>query len=192
MAALDFDPNCAADKRDQRVIKPAVDHIADDGSVVFADGSSVTAPDEIIHCTGYLYTSHRFLPSDLLFPEAQGTAETGQLDSETVAALRDSAANELVVAPLHKHVFAVEDPTVSFVGLAIGNLPFLCFELQARWVARVFADVASLPPKSEMYSDLVEIAKNLDGELRYLHKTEQRTYFAYVLSRFETWFDTGS
>ncbi len=53
---------------------------------------------------------------------------------------------------LYKHVFVPEDPTLAFVGFArpnVGALPPLC-EIQARWIARVFAGEVSLPNVEQM------------------------------------------
>lgn len=180
VAVLDYDPNQILPKHDQRIIKPAIDHITDSGNVVFEDGSLILAPDEIIYCTGYLYAGRDLLPDELLFPMVAIHAQTGELGTETIEGLRDVADNDLAVAPLYKHVFAIEDPTVGFIALATGSLPFLCSEIQARWAARVFASVSPLPSRHEMYSELFELVKKLDGKFKNLHKTEQRQCFMYV------------
>lgn len=180
VATLDYD--ASQPNRDQRILKPAVDHVAEDGSIVFTDGSSIVAPDEIIHCVGYLYTVRDFLPEELLFPTSKVSAQVDGVSDKTIVALREAAAGDLAVTPLYKHIFAIEDPTVGFVGLPFSNLPFLCFELQVRWAARVFAGVAPLPTKDEMYADLFAHAEELDSEFKYLHKlgAKQKAYFTYV------------
>lgn len=51
----------------------------------------------------------------------------------------------------YKYIFDVEDPTITFIGLArpvIGSIPALA-ELQARWAARVFSHRLQLPPLEE-------------------------------------------
>ncbi|KAL4175787.1 hypothetical protein KRP22_000746 [Phytophthora ramorum] len=157
VATLDYDPN-AVDPQDRRVLKPAIDHIAEDGSVVFTDGSSIVSPDEIMYCTGYLYTVKELFPSELLFPQAFVQPN----------------------APVYKQLFAIEDPTAAFVGLPFSNLPFLCFQLQARWIARVFGGSALLPSKEEMYEDFFAYLRTLsNGGVRKLHQlgARQKDYF---------------
>ncbi|RLN51685.1 hypothetical protein BBJ28_00023621, partial [Nothophytophthora sp. Chile5] len=161
VAAFDYDPN-AVDEKDTRVLKPVVDHIAEDGTVVFADGSSIASPDEIMHCTGYLYTVSDFFPSELLYPKTP-VSPTG-VSIEIAADLCGVTTEGIAVAPAYKHLFAIEDPTAAFIGLPFANLPFLCFELQAKWVARVFDGSASLPSKEEIRSTL---RKLLELQERY-------------------------
>ncbi|RLN87079.1 hypothetical protein BBJ28_00017926 [Nothophytophthora sp. Chile5] len=179
VAAFDFDPN-AVDEKDTRVLKPAVDHIAEDGTVVFADGSSIASPDEIMHCTGYLYTVSDFFPSELLYPKTP-VSPTG-VSSEIAADLCAVTTEGVAVAPTYKHLFAIEDPTAAFIGLPFANLPFLCFELQAKWVAHVFDGSVSLPSQEEMYEDFYAHARGLDGSVRKLHSLGelQKEYFTDV------------
>ncbi|GMF27762.1 unnamed protein product [Phytophthora lilii] len=176
VAALDYDPSIV-DEKDKRILKPTVDRIAEDGTVVFADGSSIAAPDEIVHCTGYLYTVNDFFPSELLFPK---TAVTPNSVSDEVAAdLGGATTSGTAVAPVYKHLFSIEDPTAVFIGLPFSNLPFLCFELQSKWVARVFDGSVSLPSKEEMYEDFYETVRKIDGPARKLHSLSglQKDYF---------------
>lgn len=186
VATLDFDQN-DLDPNDQRVLKPAIDHIAEDSSVVFADGSTTAPPDEIMHCTGYLYTVNDFFPSELLFPQAF-IKPIGVCD-EVIADLLECTVNGSAVAPVYKQLFAIEDPTVAFVGLPFSNLPFVCFQLQARWIARVFGGSAILPSQADMYADFFAYLGNLKDGPRKLHQlgTRQREYFTELaaLSDFE-------
>ncbi|KAG7388700.1 Flavin-containing monooxygenase FMO GS-OX1 [Phytophthora pseudosyringae] len=186
VATLDYDPN-AIDPQDQRVLKPAIGHIADDGSVVFTDGSTIASPDEIMHCTGYLYTAKDMFPSELLFPKA--FIKPNGMDDEIAADLLQCTANGTAVAPVYKQLFAIEDPTAAFVGLPFSNLPFLCFQLQARWIARVFGGSALLPSKEDMYDDFFAYLGTLKGGVRKLHQlgVRQKDYFTELaaLSNFE-------
>lgn len=183
VATLDFDPSAKQDARDHRTLKPAIDHIANDGAVVFMDGSSIHAPDEIMHCTGYLYTVSGFVHSDVLFPNgsksAKEAAELNNVGDNELSELQRHAGRQELVAPLHKHFFAIEDPSVGFVGLPFSNLPFWCFELQARWAARVFSGEVALPPKEAMYAEFFDLVRELNGSFKYLHKlgAKQQEYF---------------
>ncbi|ETK89642.1 hypothetical protein F441_06537 [Phytophthora nicotianae CJ01A1] len=186
VATLDYDPN-AIDPQDSRVLKPAIDHIAEDGSVVFTDGSIIASPDEIMHCTGYLYTVKDLFPSELLFPKA--FVQPNGLSDEIAADLLQCTTNGTAVAPVYKQLFAIEDPTAAFVGLPFSNLPFLCFQLQARWIARVFGGSALLPSKEDMYADFFAYLGTLKDGVRKLHQlgTRQKDYFTELaaLSNFE-------
>jgi len=117
VATLDFDPSAKQDERDTRVLKPAIDRIAENGDVVFTDGSAVSAVDEIMHCTGYLYTVSEFVPKELLFPTGARTAdvaaEHNSISNEELAELRRGAEAQAFVAPLYKHLFSIEDPTIA-------------------------------------------------------------------------------
>ncbi|KAG6969313.1 hypothetical protein JG687_00003289 [Phytophthora cactorum] len=186
VATLDYDSN-AIDPQDQRVLKPAIDHIAEDGSVVFTDGSIIASPDEILHCTGYLYTVKDFFPSELLIPKA--FVQPNAVSDEITADLLQCTTNRTAVAPLYKQLFAIEDPTAAFIGLPFSNLPFLCFQLQARWIARVFGGSAVLPSKEDMYADFFAYLGTLKDGVRKLHQlgVRQKDYFTELaaLSNFE-------
>lgn len=180
VATLDYDPS-AIDPQDKRVLKPAIDHIAEDGSVVFTDGSSISSVNEIMHCTGYLYTVKDLFPSELLFPQA--FVRPNSMNDEVAADLLSCTTNGTAVAPVYKQLFAIEDPTAAFIGLPFSNLPFLCFQLQARWVARVFGGSALLPSKEEMYEDFYAYVGTLKDGVRKLHQlgARQKDYFTYVV-----------
>ncbi|KAG7402321.1 Flavin-containing monooxygenase FMO GS-OX1 [Phytophthora boehmeriae] len=176
VATLDYDPD-AVDAQDKRVLKPAVNYIAEDGTLVFTDGSKIDSPDEIMHCTGYLYTVNEFFPSELLFPKA--FVRPNGMSDEVAADLLDCTTQGLAVAPVYKQLFAIEDPTAAFVGLPFSNLPFLCFELQARWIARVFDGSTPLPSKENMYKEFYSYVAGLDNGVRKLHQlgARQKDYF---------------
>lgn len=177
----EYDPCAIIDSQDRRLRKPVIERIAEDGSVVFMDGSSIAAPDEIMHCTGYLYTANKLFPSELLFPDA--FVESAAVDKELANDLLACTAHGKAVAPLYKQVFAIEDPSAAFVGLPVRNLPFLCFQLQARWIARVFDGSVALPSKDDMYKDFHAYLRTLEEGARKLHElgARQREYFTYVM-----------
>ncbi|KAK1945936.1 Flavin-containing monooxygenase FMO GS-OX-like 2 [Phytophthora citrophthora] len=162
VAAFDYDPN-VIDEKDKRILKAVVDYIAKDGTVVFTDGSTIAAPDEILHCTGYLYTATDFFPSELL------ALKSNTVNDEALAYLSEAITTGLVVAPLYKHIFPIKDPTAAFIGLPVSVPPFQCFELQSRWVARVFDGSVDLPCIEEMYNDFSETLRNTNGSARKLH-----------------------
>ena len=96
--------------------------------VIFADGTR-TPVDTIICCTGYT----------LRFPF---------LDETVVKPAGDTIA-------LYQHVFHPDVPNLAFIGLCIVAGPlFPVAELQARWVARVFAGALSLPSRAARHRSI--------------------------------------
>ncbi|CAI5738585.1 unnamed protein product [Hyaloperonospora brassicae] len=182
----EYDPCAIIDSQDRRLRKPVIERIAEDGSVMFTDGSSIAAPDEIMHCTGYLYTAKQLVPSELLFPDA--FVQSAAVDKELAHDLLACTTRGDAVAPLYKHVFAIEDPSAAFVGLTFHNLPFLCFQLQARWIARVFDGSVALPSKDDMYEDFYAYLRTLEKGARKLHELEarQRGYFTEMAALSDT------
>lgn len=55
-----------------------------------------------------------------------------------------------MVHNLHKDIFYIPDPSLSFVGTPHHIVTFSCFEFQAMTVARVYAKAAELPSEDEM------------------------------------------
>ena len=49
------------------------------------------------------------------------------------------------IQTLYKHVFNVSYPSMAFIGIAVTDLPFLCYDLQVRWVLSVWTGFISLP-----------------------------------------------
>jgi hypothetical protein len=176
---LDYDPN-VVDPQDPRTLKPAIDFIAENGSLVFTDGSTIASPDDIMHCTGYLYTANDLFPPELLFPKA--FVQPNGMSDKVAADLVQCTTNGTAVAPVYKQLFAIEDPTAAFIGLPFSNLPFLCFQLQARWIARVFGRSELLPSKEDMYEDFYAYLGTLKEGTRKLHQlgVRQKDYFTYV------------
>jgi dimethylaniline monooxygenase (N-oxide forming) len=107
--------------------KPPVAELAPH-AVVFADGSRVTA-DALLCCTGY-QLQYPFLSSSLL------EIRQGRID-------------------LYQHIFPPRLPNLAFVGLVsvAGSHPPVA-EMQARWVAQVFARVRALPSHDAMETDI--------------------------------------
>ncbi len=94
--------------------------------------------DQVILCTGYHF-SHPFLPDlhedDTLPQDA----------SDTVLVTDGTQMHNL-----HKDIFYIPDPTLSFVGVPFYTATFTCFEFQAIAVAAVLSGRAWLPREEEM------------------------------------------
>ncbi|KAI4323506.1 hypothetical protein L6164_023104 [Bauhinia variegata] len=115
-----------------------VEHVQEDGSVTFADGSSIHA-DAIIHCTGYRYS--------FPFLETHGAV----------------SVEERWVAPLYKHVFPPSlAPSLAFIGLNYLEAIFHVIELQSKWVAKVLSGKAKLPTEEEMMISIQNLNQLLE------------------------------
>lgn len=113
--------------------RPAIRRL-DGGDVVFADGTRERA-DVIVFATGYTI--------DLPFlPRSHAPLREGRLEA-------------------YRHVFHPDEPTLAFVGFTrvSGPVPPIA-EIQARWVARVFAGRAALPSRDEMHAEIAARAEH--------------------------------
>uniref|UniRef100_J3MI42 Flavin-containing monooxygenase n=1 Tax=Oryza brachyantha TaxID=4533 RepID=J3MI42_ORYBR len=103
-----------------------VEHLCEDGRVVFDDGSCVVA-DTIVYCPGYNY-SFPFLETD-----GKVTVDDNRF------------------GPLCEHVFPPAlAPSLSFVGIPAKVVLPRFVEAQARWVAQVLSGRRTLPAPEEM------------------------------------------
>ncbi|BAF20654.1 flavin-containing monooxygenase FMO GS-OX-like 8 [Oryza sativa Japonica Group] len=120
-------------------LRPQVEHLREDGTVVFDDGSFVVA-DAIIYCTGYNYS----------FPF---------LDTNGKVTVDDNR-----VGPLYEHVFPPElAPSLSFVGIPAKVLLPVFIEVQARWVAQVLSGRRTLPSQEEMQRAVEEHSRGMEA-----------------------------
>ncbi|KAG6526721.1 flavin-containing monooxygenase FMO GS-OX-like 8 [Zingiber officinale] len=110
-----------------------IELLCEDGTVVFADGSSVVA-DSILYCTGYSY-SFPFLDTEGIIP-----------------------VNENRIGPLYEQTFPPSlAPSLSFVGIPNKFALFRFLESQARWIAQVLSGKRKLPSADEMMKAIEEI-----------------------------------
>ena len=111
---------------------PAINEVYQDGVVVFEDDRKRKV-DSIILATGYLY-SFPFLSEDsgIQVPEGQR------------------------VFPLYKHTINAVHPSMAFIGIPFGILPFPLFDLQVRLMISVWSGEKSLPSTEEMIKDIDE------------------------------------
>jgi hypothetical protein len=120
-------------------LRPQVEHLREDGTVVFDDGSFVVA-DAVIYCTGYNYS----------FPF---------LDTNGKVTVDDNR-----VGPLYEHVFPPElAPSLSFVGIPAKVLLPVFIEVQARWVAQVLSGRRTLPSQEEMQRAVEEHSRGMEA-----------------------------
>ncbi|XP_074574496.1 flavin-containing monooxygenase FMO GS-OX-like 8 [Curcuma longa] len=135
----------------EKLVKPVAKHahlhwhqeielLCEDGTVVFADGSSVVA-DTILYCTGYSYS----------FPF---------LDTKGIIHV-----DEKRIGPLYEHTFPPSlAPSLSFVGIPNKFVIFRFFESQARWIAQVLSGRRKLPSADEMMKAIEEVEHHQELE----------------------------
>ncbi|KAK2596558.1 hypothetical protein N8I77_013443 [Diaporthe amygdali] len=112
------------------------------GTVHLADGRVLQDIHHVIVASGY-QTTYPFL--------------TG-LESETINV--DDADEKIIITAdkcvthnLHKDIFYMPDPTLTFVGVPYYTSTFSMFDFQAEVVARVYAGLATLPPQEVMRNE---------------------------------------
>lgn len=99
-------------------------------SATTVDGDCIEGIDEIMFCTGYLYTVP-FLKS---------------YKSGTRPIVTDGAA----IHDIYRQIFYIHDPSLAFIGLPKYVVPMPLAESQAAVMARVWNGRLSLPDKSQM------------------------------------------
>uniref|UniRef100_A0A146LJS0 Flavin-containing monooxygenase n=1 Tax=Lygus hesperus TaxID=30085 RepID=A0A146LJS0_LYGHE len=122
------------------VLKPDVERILRDGSVLFKDGSTMEF-DVIVYCTGYEYT-YPFL-------------------SESCGIKSDHK----YVTPLYKRLININHPTMAVLGILRHTPIFYLCDLQVRYFLQTLMRPEVLPSKTEMLEELAaeEAALMKDG-----------------------------
>ena len=110
-------------------IKGTITACSSDGSVEIDNGKTLYT-DVVMFCTGYLQT----LP--FLDPKCE---------------INVSMHNH--VTPLYKHIFNIQYPSMSFIGICVKLCPFPNYALQAKLVWSVLTGRTTLPSKEEMLQD---------------------------------------
>jgi len=149
------------------------------GTITLVDGQKIRDIHAVVVCTGYI-TSYPFLPhlhnDDLPATQAD--------DFVLVTAEGGMAHN------LHKDIFYIPDPTLSFIGAPYHIATFSLFDFQAQAVARVLSGKASLPTEQEMraeYKRKVE-QKGLGRDFHSLRaEGQEEEYVANLVS----WMNKG-
>ncbi|XP_042459910.1 flavin-containing monooxygenase FMO GS-OX-like 8 isoform X1 [Zingiber officinale] len=130
----------------EKLVKPVAKHehlhwhqeielLCEDGTVLFADGSSVVA-DTILYCTGYSYS----------FPF---------LDTKGIIHVDENR-----IGPLYEHTFPPSlAPSLSFVGIPNKFIIFRFLESQARWIAQVLSGKRKLPSADELMKAIEEVER---------------------------------
>lgn len=147
------------------------------GTVHLADGRILQDIHQVIVASGYQTT----------YPFLKG------LESETVPVEQadDSliiTADKCVTHNLHKDIFYIKDPSLSFVGVPYYTSTFSMFDFQAEVVARVYSGLATLPSEEAMRAEYAaRKAQGARGKAFHSLIQNQVPYMEEVLG----WVNTG-
>ena len=108
---------------------PALSELKPDSRACFVNGEERHI-DTIIVATGYEY----------IFPFL--TKDSGV-----------SVEGAKRIKPLYKYTFNAVHPSMAFIGMNTGVMPFPYFDLQVRWVMSIWTGEKSLPTNEQMITD---------------------------------------
>lgn len=143
------------------------------GTVTLVSGQKLCDIHQVILCTGY----HVSFPFMRQFHADEVRAE----DADERVLVTDGQQTH----NLHKDIFYIPDPTLTFIGVPYHTATFSLFEFQARAVAAVFAGWSSLPSEAEMRKEYLQrlrrkgsgrtfhSLKDKDQEIRYVNDLVQ-------------------
>lgn len=118
----------------------------DGDRVVFGDGNVSEPIDDFVFCTGFHYR-FPFLPD---------------LDTS-----RDW------VPRLYREVLSIDHPNLAFIGLPFKVVPFPLCQIQARWLAALWAGRFELPSGAELEAHCVQFERDREDEPdRHFHRKE--------------------
>lgn len=143
-----------------------------DAVIEFLDGSEITDIDYIIVCTGYVFNFH-FLEDLHNDPYVNNKLQINTDDDHVL--VKDGTQ----VFNLHKDIFYIPNPTLSFVGIPFHIATFSLFEFQSYAVARVYSDSAKLPTENAMRSEWAERLRQ-KGAGREFHALGNELEMAYI------------
>ena len=115
------------------------------GRVLLTNGQTLDDVDNVVLATGYI-TSYPFLQ--------QYHRDDVAVDDATRDILVTSEGN--MVHNLHKDIFYIEDPSLTFVGVPYHNVTFSLFDFQAQALARVLTGKTILPSRISMREEYDE------------------------------------
>lgn len=145
------------------LVKPEISKIviSDDkltASVAFLDGSFVEGVERIIFATGYLY-NFPFLKNNEIVVNKSNRVEK-----------------------LYQHIFKMDDPTLSFVGIVVASITFRVFEYQSTLISGVLRGRVSLPPiKDQLQWEKERIANKGDSRAFHVIPPEYQNYYQELL-----------
>ncbi|KAI8086753.1 putative FAD dependent oxidoreductase [Halteromyces radiatus] len=148
-------------------------HHANDCIFEFLDGTTVTDVDVIIVCTGYLFNYH-FLQE--LHDDPYANSKNNKRPTEDRVLVKQDGSQ---LFNLHKDIFYIPNPTLSFIGVPFHIATFSFFEFQAYAVARVYSQSAFLPSTERMRQEWTDRLKQ-KGAGREFHALGADLEQAYI------------
>ncbi|KAK7736188.1 hypothetical protein SLS53_007217 [Cytospora paraplurivora] len=121
------------------------------GTVHLTDGRILSDIHHVIIASGY-QTTYPFLKG-----LESDTLPVDEADDKIII-----TADKTVTHNLHKDIFYIPDPTLTFVGVPYYTSTFSMFDFQAEVVARVYAGLAELPSKDLLRAE--HAARKAQGE----------------------------
>lgn len=141
------------------------------GTVHLADGRILSDIHRVIIASGY-QTTYPFLTG-----LESATLGEDEADERVVI-----TADRCVTHNLHKDMFYIPDPTLSFVGVPYYTSTFSMFDFQAEVVARVYAGLSPLPSVEVMRAEYAaRKAKGDRGKAFHSLHTNQVRYMEEIL-----------
>ena len=142
------------------------------GKVVLEDGTVLDKIDYVVIATGYI-TSYPFL-EDLEQPHVAWE----DADERVVI-----TADGYTTHNLHKDIFYIPDPTLTFIGVSALVSTFSLFDFQAKVLAKVFAGHVRLPEDSVMKAEQRERKTRFQpGDRFHALVGREQEYIAEVLA----------
>ncbi|WWC90249.1 uncharacterized protein L201_005182 [Kwoniella dendrophila CBS 6074] len=144
----------------------------EESEIELTDGTIIKGVNEVIFATGYQY-SFPFLPT---YHEDYQGERSEKIRKHPL--VKDGSG----VLNLHKDVFYIPDPTLSFIGLSVNTSAFSFFEYQSISISRVYSSKAKLPSTFNLWNEYKNLMKekgegkfshllNRDGERKYVKET---------------------
>ncbi|OBZ83530.1 Thiol-specific monooxygenase [Choanephora cucurbitarum] len=140
--------------------------------VEFEDGTEITNLDYVIVCTGYVFNFH-FLEQLHSDDYINGTRRQPVNDAHVL--VKDGAQ----VFNLHKDVFYIPNPTLSFVGIPFHIATFSLFEFQSYAIARTYSGTAELPSEKGMRAEWNN-RQRVKGSGKEFHALGSELEIAYI------------
>ncbi|MCJ1346973.1 hypothetical protein MMC31_005193, partial [Peltigera leucophlebia] len=137
-------------KHTSSVIDPTLNEKHPLPGINLKDGTKLDQIHEIIFCTGY-HISYPFLPP-LPIPPSSSSLGRDTNNGNSHLLITDGTMTH----NLHKDIFYIPDPTLSFIGVPFDCATFSLFEFQAIALAAAYAGRARLPTEEAMRAEYNE------------------------------------
>lgn len=142
------------------------------GTVHLTDGRILSDIHHVIIASGYQTT----------YPFLKGL-ESDSLPVDDADERIIITADKCVTHNLHKDIFYIPDPTLTFVGVPYYTSTFSMFDFQAEVVARVYAGLATLPSEEVLRAQYAERkAQGVKGKAFHSLISNQVSYMDEVLA----------